>query len=244
MGPAQPTIATAILDSGTTGHFLHPTSPAHNIEPTTIPLHVRLPDGSTIASTHTATLTIPGLPRVAAQAHIFPDLHAGALLSVSQLCDNGCTVTFTAQHAQVHRHDCLLIQGHCAASGLWHVPLPTWGSNNSHKQATPVPTAAAFTALPVAMQADLSTFLHAACFSPAISTFQAAIQAGYFTTWPGLTDQLVVQQLQPSAATIKSHQQQQRKKSSPPNLQRTWRQRGATATVFSYTVEIHDGPQG
>ena len=102
MGPAQSTIATAILDSGMTGHFLHPTSPADNIKLTVILLHVQLPDGSTIASTHTATLTILGLPQDAAQVHIFPDLHVGALLSISQLCDNECTVTFTAQHAQVH----------------------------------------------------------------------------------------------------------------------------------------------
>ena len=30
-------------------------------------------------------------------------------------------------------------------------------------------------------------FLHAACFSPAILTWCAAIDAGYFTTWPELT---------------------------------------------------------
>jgi len=171
MGPAQSTIATAILDSGTTGHFLHPSSPANNINPTTIPLHVRLPNGSTIASTHTATLTIPGLPQHAAQAHIFPNLNAGALLSVSQLCDNECMVTFTAQHAQVHRHGRLVLQGHRAASGLWHVPLPARGSDIGQKQAIPVPTDTAFTTLLVATQANLSAFLHAACFSPAISTF-------------------------------------------------------------------------
>jgi len=209
MGPAQSTIATAILDSGMTGHFLHPSSPAHNIAPSAIPLHVRLPDGSTITSTHMATLTIPGLLRGMAQAHIFPDLHAGALLSVSQLCDTRCMVTFTAQHAQVHQHARLLLQGERAASGLWHVPLPKQDSYDACNKVTPTPIAAAFTALPVATQANLSAFLHAACFSPAISTFRAAIQAGYFTTWPGLTDQLVVQQLQPSAATIKGHQQQQ-----------------------------------
>jgi len=118
-------------------------------------------------------------------------------------------VTFTAQHAQVHRHGRLVLQGHRAASGLWHVPLPAWVPDNNHKQAIPVPIDTAFTALPVATQANLSAFLHAACFCPAISTFRAAIQAGYFTTWPGLTDQLVAQQLQPSAATIKGHQQQQ-----------------------------------
>ncbi len=169
MGPAQSTIATAILDSGMAGHFLHPSSPAHNIVPASIPLHVRLPDGSTIASTHTATLTIPGLPRDAAQAHIYPDLHAGALLSVSQLCDTGCTVTFMAQHAQVHQHNCLLLQGKRAASGLWHVPLPKQDAHDAGNKVIPAPIAAAFTALPVATQANLSAFLHAACFSPAIS---------------------------------------------------------------------------
>jgi hypothetical protein len=60
-------------------------------------------------------------------------------------------------------------------------------------------------------KADLVAFLHAACFSPATSTFLRAIKAGYFATWPGLTPELVTQHLPKSIASVKGHLDQQRK---------------------------------
>ena len=37
----------------------------------------------------------------------------------------------------------------------------------------------------------LVQFLHRACFSPVVDTWCKAIDAGYFTIWPGLTSKLV-----------------------------------------------------
>jgi hypothetical protein len=194
---------TAILDSGATGHFLRTDSPCCNRQPTQCPLTVRLPDGSTMQSTHTATLHLPGLPITARTAHLFPTLHAGALLSVALLCDHGCTVTFTSAGATVTHHNQTLLTGpRHHPTGLWHVNLV----------APPDPPRGhALSALPANTKADLSRFLHAACFSPAPSTWCKAIQAGHFTTWPGLSSALVTRHLPPSLATLKGHQQQTRK---------------------------------
>ena len=56
-------------------------------------LNVRLPDGSTIVSTHTAILNLTTLPLSARRVHIFPNLK-GSLLSIGILCDHDMTVTY------------------------------------------------------------------------------------------------------------------------------------------------------
>ena len=54
--------------------------------------------------------------------------------------------------------------------------------------------------LPVLVQ-----FLHRDCFSPVMDTWCKAIDAGYFTTWYGLTSKLVRKQLPASIDTAKGH---------------------------------------
>jgi hypothetical protein len=56
---------------------------------------------------------------------------------------------------------------------------------------------------------DIVTYLHQACGSPVNSTWLKAIAAGFFTTWPGLTIDLVRKHLPKSIATAKGHLQQQ-----------------------------------
>jgi hypothetical protein len=88
--------------------------------------------------------------------------------------------------------------------------------------ATPAPKQAiACSAIERKTKADLVTFLHAACFSPATSTFLRAVKAGYFATWPRLTPGLVTKHLPKSIASIKGHLDQQHKnvrstKPTPP----------------------------
>ena len=57
---------------------------------------------------------------------------------------------------------------------------------------------------------DLVQYLHRCAFSPVVSTWTKAIDAGYFATWPGLTSELVRKHLSPSIATAKGHHQQDR----------------------------------
>ena len=52
---------------------------------------------------------------------------------------------------------------------------------------------------------DQSNFLHLACCSPCTSTMTTAIKSNFFSTWPGLTKQLVQKYLPKSEATAKWH---------------------------------------
>ena len=54
-------------------------------------------------------------------------------------------------------------------------------------------------------KADLARYLHAACFSPVKSTWKKSIQNNHFTTWPGLTLQLILNHLPLSQATVQGH---------------------------------------
>jgi hypothetical protein len=58
------------------------------------PLTVRLPNGSTMESTHTASLDIPELNKAASIAHIFSGMANHSLLSVGKLCNKGYSITF------------------------------------------------------------------------------------------------------------------------------------------------------
>jgi hypothetical protein len=59
-------------------------------------------------------------------------------------------------------------------------------------------------------QQDLLLFLHAACFSPAHSTWEAAIKRGFFQSWPILNSRKLPARLPPSIATAKGHLDQTR----------------------------------
>jgi hypothetical protein len=54
------------------------------------------------------------------------------------------------------------------------------------------------------------TFLHAATGYPVLSTWLAAIDQGFYTTWPGLTARAVRQHLPKSVTTAIGHLDQQR----------------------------------
>jgi hypothetical protein len=55
---------------------------------------VRIPNGATMESSHTADLDIPGLNTAASKAHVLPGMVHHSLLSVGQLCDEGYIFTF------------------------------------------------------------------------------------------------------------------------------------------------------
>jgi hypothetical protein len=65
---------TAIVDSSCTGHFLLVTVPCLNKVKSLNPLTVRLPNGATMESSHTADLDIPELSAAASKAHVFPGM--------------------------------------------------------------------------------------------------------------------------------------------------------------------------
>jgi hypothetical protein len=174
---------TAILDSGCTSNFLSATARCSNRQEAHIPLNVKMPNGTTIQLSHTCDLLLADLPLQARKAHILPGLLHNSLISVGQLCDNGCSVTFTQEQVTVSKNGkCVMYGSRDPRSRLWRVDLKQRFEtnqvqcNHAHDNSN---------------QKNLINYLHAACFSPVKSTWITVIKNGHFTSWPGLTEQAV-----------------------------------------------------
>jgi hypothetical protein len=138
-----------------------------------------MPSGTTFQSSHTCSLLLTDLPLQARQAHIIPGLVHNSLISLGQLCDNGCIVTFTHDQVTVTKNQKCVMQGsRDPKSRLWRVNLNQKSEiheiqcNHAHDNNN---------------QKDLINYLHDACFSPVKSTWITAIKNGNFLSWPGLT---------------------------------------------------------
>jgi hypothetical protein len=193
---------TAILDSGCTSNFLSATAPCSDKQAAHFPLNVNMPNGTTIQSSHKCNLLITYFPPQARQAHILLGLVHNSLISVWQLCDNGCSVTFTQEQVTVSKNGkSVMYEAQDPRSRLWRVDLKQRFETNqvqckhAHDNST---------------QKDLINYLHAVYFSPVKSTWISAIKNGNFTSWPGLTEQAVEKHLSKSTSTTKGHLNQKR----------------------------------
>jgi hypothetical protein len=117
-----------------------------------------MPNGTTIQSSHTCNLLLTDLPQQARQDHILPVLVHNSLISVGQLCDNECSITFNQDHVTVSRNGKNVMNGsRDPVSRLWRVNLKQKMKpeivkcNHAHDNNN---------------QKDLINYLHAACFSP------------------------------------------------------------------------------
>ena len=171
-------------------------------------IHVTMPNLQTIQATHTCQLDLPGLPPGARLAHKFPHL-AYPLISIGQLCDNGCNATFDAKMVHIYHDNLIILSGNRDPhTRLWTLPLT--------KAQPPAPDVLlsdahqAHSAYHNTSQIDHIAFLHAACGYPVPSTWIKAIDHGHFATWPGLTADLVRKHLPKSPITVLGHLHQQR----------------------------------
>jgi hypothetical protein len=174
---------TEILDSGCTINFLSATAPCSNKQEEHVLLSVSMSNGTTIQSSHTRDLLLVDLPPQARKAHILPGLVHNSLISVGQLCNNGCSTTFTQEQVTVSKNvKCVMYGSRDPRSRLWRVDLKhrfetkQVQCNHAHDNSN---------------QKDLINYLHAACFSPVKSTWITAIKNGHFTSWLGLTEHAV-----------------------------------------------------
>ena len=104
-GPPSSSKQTAIADTGSTATFASPTTPVLNKRITDNPITVRNPNGALMYSTHKAELNFPQLPKIARHVHILPELKSDPLISIGQLCDAGCTISFDATTVNVTHDD-------------------------------------------------------------------------------------------------------------------------------------------
>jgi hypothetical protein len=161
-----------------------------------------MPNGTTIQSSRTCNLLLTDLPPQARQARILPGLVHNSLISVGQLCDSGCSVTFTQDQVTVSKNGKNVMYGsRDPKSSLWRVNLKQKFEtkhvqcNHAHDNNN---------------QKDLINYLHAACFIPVKSTWITAIKNGNFASWPGLTEHAVEKHLSKSTSTTKVHLNQQK----------------------------------
>jgi hypothetical protein len=197
---------SAILDSGATGNLLAFDAPYVHKEKELHPLFITLPDGTITESTHTATLALPGLPRSANKAHLFPSNFKHSLIPVGHLCDHGCEMLFSASIVTVNKGGTSIFVGwRDYSTSLWRIDLavkPDFtvshhnAAHNVHEQRS---------------MSDTITHLHASCFSPVKDTWNNAIEAGNFNGWPALSPDRVRKYLHKAETTVKGQMTQQRK---------------------------------
>jgi len=116
------------------------------------------------------------------------------LLSIGQLCDAGCNATFTATTITISHNNVIVLQGH-------HTPAPKLWELDVRQ----LLTLHANTTIGSATATDLVTFAHAALFSLALSTLEAALWQGHVPELAGLTLQSLRKHPPISEATIKGH---------------------------------------
>jgi hypothetical protein len=198
----------AILESGTTSHFLMTNAPATNIFPTTKPIIARLPNCERVHSTHMCTINISLLPPRARATHIIPGLAPHSLLTVVSLCNAGCTVHFTKiGRTIIYRGHTIVCCHKRARTGLWMIPLS--------KDTSPPPADFQPTIAMVANVVATSSATKYAgydhqhqllCSLPAATLLLALDKSTKLQTIPGLTTLLLIcSHLPKSKATNKGH---------------------------------------
>jgi hypothetical protein len=195
---------TAIVDSGFTGHFILVTAPYLNKVASRNPLTVRLPNGATMESSHTADLDIPGLNAAASKAHVFPGMAHHSLLSVGQLCDECYIVTFQRDTVTICNSESskLLSGPRDETTGLWRINLK---QTNKH-----IPDTIANNVYELRNTGALVHYLHKALFSPTKSAMLQAVKNGHLITWPGLMEDAINTHLKLTPATAMGHMNQRR----------------------------------
>ena len=94
---------------------------------------MKIPNSSTMASTHQSHIPLKILSSQVKHAEIFPDLHF-SLVSLEKLCDDECIVTFDNHKAIVSKNKDIFIEGYQEPThGLWRFPLHHLAQNNKQE---------------------------------------------------------------------------------------------------------------
>jgi hypothetical protein len=192
------------VDSGCTGHFFLVNAPCLNKVKSRTPLTVRLPNGATVESSHTAELYIPELNADASKARVFPGMANHSLLSVGQLCDEGYIVTFKQASVTIcdSEKSQILSGPRDLNTGLWCINLK---QTNNH-----IPEPIANNVYELRNTGALVHYLQKALCSPTKSAMLQAVKDGHLITWPGLAEDAINKHLKLTLATAMGHMNQRR----------------------------------
>ena len=130
------------------------------------------------------------------------------LLYIGQLCDHGCSATFSQHHLVIkNKRATKILVGHRNYSkSMRMVQL-----DEQAQPHTTLPLTCNAIMLSDTPKKDLAQFHHASLGSPVPSTLLAAIDAGFLSSFPRITTQLVNKHLPKSIQTGKGHMDQERK---------------------------------
>ena len=146
-------------------------------------MDITLPDGTGIKSTHTCELDIPKISKQAQTAHIVPELKNTSLISIKQLCNGGCRVTFTEDECKVyHKNDIIWIGKREPLTELWILPLTLREREERHMVKN---------LYQMSSKESIMRYIHQALFSPVPKTLFEAIKNNQLLSFPGLTEQAV-----------------------------------------------------
>jgi hypothetical protein len=170
------------------------------------PLTVRLPNGATMESSHTAELDIPELNAAASKAHVFTGMANHSLFSVGQLCDEGYIVTFKQASVTIcdSKKSQILSGPRDFNTGLWRINLK---QTNNH-----IPEPIANNVYELRSTGALFHYLHKALFSTTKSAMLKAVKDGHMINWPGLTEDAIHKHLKLKPDTAMGHMNQRRQK--------------------------------
>ena len=160
-----------------------------------------LPDGSTLQSTHTCNLDIPGLRPAATTAHIVPGLTHSSLLSTSVFCDAGYTIVYDTTGCHLYDGQQHLLTGtRDPNTRLWHFPITATPTRDKEKSPTPNQVHNVHT---ITHLSNRVKFMHQAFFCPPIQTLLRAAHLGFLNNIPFLTPSLIHAHLEKTPATAK-----------------------------------------
>jgi hypothetical protein len=228
------------VDSGCTVHFLLVNAPCLNKVVSRTPLTVRLPNGATMESSHTAELDIPELNAAASKAHFSPGMTNHSLLSVGQLCDEGYIVTFKQAEVTIcDSGNSQIVSGpRDLNTGLWRI---NFKQDNTHKT-EPI----ANKVYELSNTGALVHYLHKVLFSPTKSEMLQVVKDGHLITWPDLMEDAINKHLKLTPATAMGHMNQRRQKirstsKAPIEKQPTPDTELGTKTHLVYAVVVDQG---
>ena len=166
-------------------------------------------DGGTMHSAATDVFYLEGAPIEARRCKKFYEVSL-PLVSVGKLCVHGMTVTFDATGVYVYKNGKEILRGRRDPLRNLYM-LPVGGGGNT-ASITRVPNNTANLTHEIAANAyelravpALISYLHGCAGYIPKETWIAGINAGYYTTWPGLTSTRVRKYLQKSEHTIIGH---------------------------------------
>jgi len=164
--------------------------------------NVMMPNNVSVTVSHVGTLNIsPTLSNIATEASILPGLKTASLLSIGQLCDDNCNVTFDKNKMEVYKNNEKVLTGvRNQEDGLWDVPVKKVQLEKANVIIRVDKT-----------KNDLANFIHATMFSPTIDTLDKAIRNKNLLTMPGVNDVNFRKYIGDNIPTAVGHIKQERK---------------------------------